>query len=453
MKGTAFVLVLLVWACLSARADEVRYTFDDPGKGWDKPAYDDGAWQAAADLAAFTGRWHEATAPAVWVRLTQDLTWQQVNNSYFRIAQDGTMTLSANGSFQASAKKGSPQGQDYAGGQRLEVAGRNVYGLHFTAETGTRTVRVEHCFGAWVPVDERVVRSDPVVRDPTRDSEACLGPDGRYYLAATSGGPGFFGGPRAWMENEGVMLRRSTDLRTWENMGWVWTFERDGTWAREPGKFHDRPARAVWAPEVSYFSGQYWLLYSVNHTAPGHAFGIGLLHADEPAGPWKEVSPDHPISEGYDPSLFRDNDGKTYLVRNKSLIARLKDDLSGPAEPFRTIAPTNFPYVGFEGPCLFKYQGRYYFAAAETLLHADGKTSYDCLVASADHVYGPYGTRHLAIRHGGHNGFFLDKEGGLRATVWRLPGADLQITIPHLEITPDGIVRPVSADCVMPASQ
>ena len=444
----ALALALLACSGASLRVDEVRYTFGDPGAGWEKPVFDAHGWQTAADPPAFDARWHGATEPAVWVRLTQDLTWQGVNNSFFHVAQDGEVGISVNGQFLASEHKPTPQGKDYAVGQRLEVAGRNVYALHFAAGAGSREVHTEHRIGSWVPADERVVRADPAIREPTRDSEVCLGPDGRCYLAATSGEAGFFGGPRAWMENPGVMLRRSTDLRTWENLGWVWTFDRDGTWARDPGTFHGRPARAVWAPEISHFNGKYWLLYSVNHTTPKHAFGIGLLHADQPEGPWKEISPDRPISEDYDPSFFRDDDGKVYLGRNKSLIARLKDDLSGPAEPFRTVAPTNFPYVGFEEPCLFKYQGRYYFAAAETLLHADGKTSYDCLVASADGVYGPYVPRAVAIRYGGHNGFFVDKEGQLRATVRRLPGADLQITIPHLETNPAGLLRPTLADCL-----
>ena len=452
----ALVYALLVWVGVAtatpAWADDVRYTFKDPGEGWAKPAFDPGDWQTAPDLSALAARWREASATDLWVRLTQDMAWQQINNSFFRVAQDGTVQIFVNGEFLASYRQPAAQARDYPSGQRLEKLGRNVYGLHFTSGAGERGIRAEHVVGAWVPVEERVVRADPGVREPTRDSMACLGPDGCYYLAATSGEPGFFAGPKAWMENAGIMLRRSADLRTWENLGWVWTFERDATWAREPGTFHQRKARAVWAPEISHFNGQYWLLYSVNHTAPGHSFGIGLLHAEKPEGPWQEVSPGKPISEGYDPSLFRDDDGTVYLLRNNSLLARMKDDLTGPAEPFRTVAAANFPRVGFEGPGLFKYRGRYHFAAAEVMLHADGKTSYDCVVASADHIYGPYGPRHVAIRYGGHNGFFVDKEGQLRATVWKLPKADLQITFPRIELTPEGLFRPVLEDCTPPAS-
>jgi hypothetical protein len=60
---------------------------------------------------------------------------------------------------------------------------------------------------------------------------------------------------------------------------------------------------------------------------------------------------------------------------------------------------------------------------------------------------GPYGPRHLVMRHGGHNGFFFDKEGGLRATVWTLPDSDHKVTIVRLEMTPEGILRPVAEDC------
>ncbi len=206
----------------------------------------------------------------------------------------------------------------------------------------------------------------------------------------------------------------------------------------------------MWAPEISYFNHQYWLLYSVNHSTPTHAFGIGLLHADKAEGPWQKISPQHLISEGYDPSLFRDDDGKVYLIRNRSMLARLKDDLSGPAEPFQVIAPTNFVQVGFEGPCLFKYKGRYHLVAAETMRHPDGTTSYDAVAASAERVEGPYGPRYIAIRYGGHNGFFVDKEGNLRASVWKLPGSNELVSLPRIELSPEGLLRPVLEDCLPP---
>ena len=62
------------------------------------------------------------------------------------------------------------------------------------------------------------------------------------------------------------------------------------------------------------------------------------MHADRATGPWREVSPERPLAEGFDPSLFHDDDGSMHLLRNHCLTTRLKDDLSGLAKPFRPLA-------------------------------------------------------------------------------------------------------------------
>ena len=396
-------------------------------------------------------QWKTGRDTDLWVRLHQPMAWEQINNSYFRVAHGGALEIYVNGKLKDHDKGASIKPKDYPiSPGRDEIVGDNVFALH-CKRGDTGELSIEHVIGAWVPVEERIVKSNPVVREATRDAEVCLGPDGTFYLAATSGERDFFFGPKYWLLNPGIMLRRSTDLKTWQSMGYVWTFDHDGTWNKDFGDIGGRgPARGIFAPEISYINGQYWLTYSVNHHTPTHLFGIGLLHADKPEGPYKEVSPDKPFSEGFDPSLFRDDDGKVYMVRNRSMIARLKDDMSGLAEPYRQIAAANFPCVGYEGPCMFKDKGRYYLAAAEWLLHRDGKKSYDVMVASSDNVYGPYGPRYEAIRYGGHNGFFHDAKGQWYATVWSIPDSDHQITIARMEITPEGIVRPMLEDCQKP---
>lgn len=450
---TLFLVCLNLVCAIVLRADMIRFTFTDPGADWAKPGFVDEDWTAAKDFAEVSARWIAANDAAVWVRLHQDMTWEQINNSYFRVAHDGKMEIFVNGKRKDhdDAPSPAPKGYPISPG-RDEVVGANVFGLHFTHGNAARSLGIEHVIGEWVPVGERIVKSNPIFPEPTRDAQVCRGPDGDFYLAATSGDRDFFFGPKYWLLNPGVMLRHSADLKTWTNMGWVWTFDHDGTWNKDIGAIAGRgPARGIFAPEISYFKNQYWLPYSVNHTTARHTFGIGLLHADKPEGPWQEMSPDQPFSEGFDPSLFHDEDGKVYLLRNRSLIARVKDDMSGLAEPYRQLAASNFPCVGYEGPCMFKANGRYYLAAAEWFLHPDGKKSYDVAVASSDHVYGPYGPRHLAVRYGGHNGFFQDKNGQWYATVWSLPDSDHQITIARVEITPDGIVRPMLEDCQQPA--
>ncbi len=195
-------LALLAWfgtaMIIPACADEVRYTFTDPGADWAAPTFDAHDWKTASDLPALAQVWHDATEPVLWVRLTQDMAWQQINNSYFRAAHDGALEIFVNGKSTGNNAKPAPKPQDIrVNPVGNEVVGRNVFGLHFTAGTGVRDISVEHVIGQWVPVEERVVHANPVLQERTRDSEACLGPDGNYYLAATSGPPDFFSGPHA----------------------------------------------------------------------------------------------------------------------------------------------------------------------------------------------------------------------------------------------------------------
>ena len=47
--------------------------------------------------------------------------------------------------------------------------------------------------------------------------------------------------------------------------------------------------------------------------------------------------------------------------------------------------------------------------------------SYDCVIATSDNVYGPYGKRYNAITGGGHNNLFQDKVRKWSATMFFIP--------------------------------
>ena len=116
-----------------------------------------------------------------------------------------------------------------------------------------------------------------------------------------------------------------------------------------------------------------------------------------------------------DMTLFQDDDGKVYFVYQDGKIARMKDDMTGLAETPRLLKPANFQHVGFEGAFLTKIKGRYQLVCAE-FNQRDGINAYDCMVASAENVYGPYGDRYLALPSAGHNMVFRDKQGQWWAT-------------------------------------
>jgi beta-xylosidase len=114
--------------------------------------------------------------------------------------------------------------------------------------------------------------------------------------------------------------------------------------------------------------------------------------------------------------------------------------MSGLAEAPQLLKPANADHVGFEGAFLFKANGRYYLSCAE---FSGGE--YHGMIASSDKLRGPYGDRRLAIRHGGHNMYFRDREGKWYGTYF---GNDKHAAfrerpgILSVEITKDGNVRP-----------
>ncbi|BDI28447.1 hypothetical protein CCAX7_004980 [Capsulimonas corticalis] len=248
-----------------------------------------------------------------------------------------------------------------------------------------------------------------------RDPNICHSPDGFYYLTGTIDPAD--GHTSMWEANDGVPLWRSKDLIHWTSLGIVWSLERDATWSRKwVSEGGGKPRRAVWAPEIHYFNGTYWIPYSMNY------YEIGILKSQtgKPEGPYRDVKTDGPIVSGIDPSLFQDDDGKVYLLHDSFNIARLKPDLSALDEPDRKFTFTDNTYGWGEGIYLVKNHGRYIFINTIDPMHnTDGKLpdTYDNTSAvSTGSIYGPYTPRRRAIPHDGHNNLFQDSRGGWWST-------------------------------------
>ena len=257
---------------------------------------------------------------------------------------------------------------------------------------------------AEIAVIERVAgargipKLQPVFDYPLRDTCVCLA-GGVYYLTGTTGYPSW------WNTNEGLRIWMSADLETWEPLGLVWSFEKDGTWQKQvvEGK------RAMWAPELHYLKGTFWVAYCMNY--PGGGTGLLRSATGAAAGPYVDMHPDGPLTAEIDASLFQDDDGTVYFVYQNGKIARLNEDMTALAEEPRLLAPANASHVGFEGAFLFKADGRYHLACAEFV-----RDEYHCMAASAPSLMGPYGDRFLAVPHGGHNMFFRDRTGAWWST-------------------------------------
>jgi hypothetical protein len=289
-----------------------------------------------------------------------------------------------------------------------------------------------------------------------RDPSICIGPGGTYYLTGTTANnPAGSHDKTGWYYvNEGIRLWKSKDLKKWEPLGLVWSLDKDATWAKEFKPFRDARGRAVWAPEIHYLKGTFWLSYGMNYR------GAGLLKSTtgKPEGPYVDINPDGPFfgSDGKDVSLFQDDDGKVYLVYNKGWIAPLNEDMTGLAGKPRLLKPANARCVGFEGAFLTKHKGKYILMGAE-FNEYDGGRTYDCMAAVADNLYGPYGDRYLAIPHAGHNILFRTREGQWMSTFFGTPHDARAIftekpAILPIEFDADGRFRPLMRTSARPSA-
>ncbi len=155
-------------------------------------------------------------------------------------------------------------------------------------------------------------------------------------------------------------------------------------------------SRGVFAPDISYHDGTFYIVNTCVDCK-----GNFIITAKDPAGPWSD--PVWLPFGGIDPSLFWDDDGKTYIVYNdapegKPLYDGHRALWLQPFDP-RTnalVGPRKVVVNGgvdlakkpvwIEGPHIFRKDGHYYLMAAEGGT-AEGHSE---VIFRGDTVWGPY---------------------------------------------------------------
>ena len=222
-----------------------------------------------------------------------------------------------------------------------------------------------------------------------------------------------------------------------------WTYVGDA-FATRPGWVADDAG--LWAPEVQYFNGQYYLYYTASWTdLPGGGSAIGVATSPSPTGPWTDsgtpaVEPHAPACCPNDRRWVFDPDIVT--VETQSGIQRYifygsyfggisartlsADGLhSDPASQVQ-IAISN----KYEGSEVVKYGDYYYLFVSATNCCNGPLTGYSVFVGRSENVLGPYvdkeghsflegrtgGTPALSMNGNrwvgtGHNSVFQDFDG------------------------------------------
>lgn len=419
----------------------ISFTEASPKEGWMNAKFDASGWKTLENWEQLA----KEVKGEAWIRVEQAFAIKELNNLVVAGELTGNLEISINGRegyfIRGTGAKAGPWPLTRAGiGYDATVDRPAVFGFHYVPDKG----RPALCAVRLTPLpldylEENTPTKKWVVMEGTnylRDTQVTVGRDGRYYMTGTAGTYEFMfkkemgsdGKLHHWLFNQGIPLWVSDDLKNWKSLGYVWQFDRDGTWAKEIGERQGANARAVYAPEIHYFKkrDKYYMVYGPNtRRKDGQVYGLGILESREPQGPYKEVSGTKPICGGYDGNLLEDDDGSVYLLHNGGLIMKLKDDLSGPAEPERDLRPANYPRVGYEGVYLFKRNGIYYLTGADQTAYKNGCSLYTTVVAMATNIYGPYSARYFACPAGGHSCVFQDTTGQWHATSFKLPGKEM----------------------------
>ncbi|MCF3107368.1 family 43 glycosylhydrolase [Niabella sp. CC-SYL272] len=243
----------------------------------------------------------------------------------------------------------------------------------------------------------------------------------------------------------GISVFSSKDLQTWKKEKPV--FEQPPAWAAAAVPGYEGHA---WAPDISYYKGLYYLLYSVstfgkNNSCVGMAVNTTLDPTD-PAFEWEDkgmiirsvAGSDH--WNAIDPNLVLHEKGKPWLCFgsfwNGIQLVALASDLK-PAGGVKTIASRCTGQPGadsvtaggaIEAPFVFRKNGYYYLFVSWDYCCKGRDSNYKVVVGRSRKITGPYvdkkgqpmaqnggslliggnGSEWMGI---GHNAVFTDTDG------------------------------------------
>ena len=205
----------------------------------------------------------------------------------------------------------------------------------------------------------------------------------------------------------GIPIYKSKDLINWKLIGY-------GVTRPEQMQFADglQDSRGIYAVTIRHHDGLFYLI-----TTCVQCGGNFYITAKDPAGPWSDPVWLH--SQGIDPSLFWDEDGKCYYVghgnmsgkndwpdKNGAWLQELdtkQGKLVGKRVQLTHGHASNARWT--EGPHIYKINGKY------MLLVAEGGTGYfhSVTVFHSDSIWGPYIPDHanpvLTHRHLGKDSY------------------------------------------------
>jgi len=172
----------------------------------------------------------------------------------------------------------------------------------------------------------------------------------------------------------------------------------------------------VWAPVIRYHNQEFYIFYS------DPDFGIYLVKAKDPAGPWSEPRLIKEAKGWIDPCPFWDDDGKAYMVsafaRSRAgvksilVISRMSEDGTKLLDDGVMVFDGHEHDPTVEGPKLYKRNGFYYIFAP-----AGGVETGWQVALRSKNIYGPYERKVVLAQgktniNGPHQGAWVETPSG-----------------------------------------
>lgn len=221
-----------------------------------------------------------------------------------------------------------------------------------------------------------------------------------YYLTASS-----------FNSIPGLPILHSTDLVNWSIIGHALPRQPPFDVFAQP-----QHGKGVWAPAIRHRNGEFLIYYG------DPDFGIYVVKATNPAGPWSAPLLVKQARGWIDPCPFWDDDGNAYLVhalaasrsgiKSVLVIHRMSEDGTRLLDDGVLVFDGKEQHHTIEGPKLYKRNGYYYILAP-----AGGVETGWQLALRSRNIFGPY-TEKVVLHQGGttingpHQGAWVDTAAG-----------------------------------------
>ena len=209
----------------------------------------------------------------------------------------------------------------------------------------------------------------------------------------------------------GLPILHSRDLVNWELIGHVYA-------EQPPLDVYSRPqhGNGAWAPSIRQHNGEVYIFY------PDPDYGIYMVKAKSPAGPWSAPLLIKQVKGWIDPCPLWDDDGRAYLIsamsasrsalKSSLIVSRMDPDGTRLLDEGALVFDGHAQDPTVEGPKFYKRNGYYYIFAP-----AGGVPRGWQLVLRSKNVYGPYERKVVLAQgntaiNGPHQGAWVDTPTG-----------------------------------------